>query len=59
MGSNMHLCLEFYVNIVRYIVVIFYGPLQIAGSIYVMKLIIKPIFIKKIRISDQRFYKTA
>jgi hypothetical protein len=26
-GSNMHLCLEFYVDIVRYIVVIFYGPL--------------------------------
>jgi len=47
MGSNMHLCLEFYVNILRYIVVIFYCPLQIAGSIYVMKLTIKPIFIYK------------
>jgi hypothetical protein len=46
-GSNKHLCLEFYVNIVRYIVVIFYRPLQIAISIYVMKHTIKLVFIYK------------
>jgi len=43
----MHLCLEFYVNILRNMLLIFYGLLQIAGSIYVLKLTIKLIFIYK------------